>query len=380
MITTIDPRKGGTSASNAYPDLLCMGRHNAQKDLPEKPSDDADFGKRIHDALSQNGRDGQDLPALTLSEREVFDQCREIEKKALSQFFDSQVVDAVGNRVFREQRYWVKVPSGLNAQSFDHSGQADVVHRRGKRALILDYKTMPGSVAESPSNLQLRDLAVLVCGALGLEEIGTAIVQPSVTRDPPICVYSRDTLLRAQDEMFERVRQSNRPDAPRIPGEVQCKYCKAARDGKCMEYQRWAGGIVLAASPLIDILPESWTPEQEALFLDKEASARKWLDKCYDFILQKSVKSGAPPGYAVKDGNIRETITDPQAVFNRFVEIGGKAEGFMPCVTVGKGKLKDAVGQVTGLKGANLAKQLGDLLKGCVEEKQNAPSLMKEAK
>jgi len=86
--------------------------------------------------------------------------------------------EAGGSKSFpsREVRYWIKWADGLM-----HSGQIDSFHVLGKRALIVEYKMLPGEVPDSPRNLQLRDQAVLLkFNVPELEEIGTVVVQPLV--------------------------------------------------------------------------------------------------------------------------------------------------------------------------------------------------------
>lgn len=82
-------------------------------------------------------------------------------------------------------------------------------------------------------------------------------------------------------------------------------------------------------------------------------------------------------GWEMKAGNTREIITNPNEVFSRFTNLGGTEGQFMTSVTIAKGKLSDALKDATGAKGKELKDQMERLLVGCVEEKQNAPSLVK---
>ena len=69
--------------------------------------------------------------------------------------------------------------------------------------------------------------------------------------------------------------------------------------------------------------------------------------------------------------------------FERFLALAkpeGQAEAqkqFMISISVAKGKLKDSLAAVTGLKGKKLQEALDTLLIGITESKQNAPSLVK---
>lgn len=375
----MNPRGKWTSASNAYADSVCQGRHLAQVGLKEPaPSADAVAGTDIHAALA-----GWTNPAnLPFARRELFDECREIEKKVVIDYFGEQ--PPVPIRVIREaqdgsNRLWVRFAK--DGQQYEHSGQTDVIYRSGTRALIIEYKTGANEVAESPTNLQLRDQAVLVYGNHTLlEEIATAVVQPLVSRESQICVYDRDSLVRARDEMYERVVQSNTPGRTRTPGQKQCAFCLARVNGTCVEYQVWAAKITPPQMlTVLDVPMANWSPEQRALAANALSPAYKFLDDLKDF-LKAGLESdpGFVPGFHLKPGAKRESINDPQKCFERFAVVGGTLEQFMEAVTVAKGKLKEAVARASNLKGKSLDKAMASLTDGIVDVKQNDPSLEKE--
>jgi hypothetical protein len=64
-------------------------------------------------------------------------------------------------------------------------------------------------------------------------------------------------------------------------------------------------------------------------------------------------------------------------VFASFSETGGTLEQFMECITVGKTKLKEAVGAVTKKKGKSLDAALTEIIGGNVEAKTTEPTLSK---
>ena len=370
-----DPiRRGWTSASNAAADALCQGRHLAQAGLSDSKGEWASKGTAIHEALKLN-----DASKLSLDERETFTACQSIEAKLVAAVFgEKQVVVS-----FREQRYWCKL-AAPGVDVLEHSGQADVVYRSGTRALVLDYKTLQGDVADSPKNLQLRDLACLVKGHfVVVNEVATAIIQPLVTHSPDVCMYGEDDLKRAESEMFARVAASNVPNAPRSASEVACKFCLAKT--RCPVYSAWIGGMIptgnsepLLKEVVFQTAMELWTPSQRALVAGLLSPAAKALDDIKDF-LKSGIARDAQfvPGWTVSDGTKREVINDPQACFDRFSALGGKLPDFMGCVTVGKTKLKKAVNQVTGSIGRKLDGELGKLIEGIIDVSQTAGSLEK---
>ena len=343
-----------TSASNAASDKLCPGRHNAQKGTPEARDRDSDFGDQVHQALAKG-----DPVGLSADQESIYLSVLEIEKKLCVKFFGPEVEGITPNPV-KEKRYW----SNWADPSFRHSGQLDRAHRKGTRALILDVKSLAGEVAESPKNMQLRDLACLFdMNNTALLEIGVAIVQPLVTHSPEICVYSRADLMTARTEMYLRVQASNRPDAPRVAGPVQCKFCRA--QSRCPEYATYVSSLLPITESLVDVPVQQWSPEQRRSFCDNYDIAQKWLDNAW-----KAMEAGAKsqpdfvPGYALKDNPQRGKIVNLQAVFDRASALGVPLADFLKSSTIGKGDLKELLRTHAKAKGkaldAAVEKVVGD--------------------
>lgn len=360
-----DERKGCTSASAAEADALCQGRHRAQIGLPETTSDDAASGNRIHAHLA-----GEQV-ALSDDELDLAEKCWQVEKELVQKIFGDNLDNA---KIYREQRLW------SDFGGFKHSGKPDLVYVVGKVGAVLDYKTGRNEVAESPRNLQLRDLAVLAAIEYQLDEVHVAIIQPWATMKPEVCCYTKRDLILALGEMEARIVASNAPNAPRTPGEVQCKYCKAK--AVCPEARQVAitppanaVGLIPPIDPVkIDL---ELSCEDLGAFLDKATIAESIIDACREEAKRRLTEGEAIPGYTLKAGATRESITDAQECFNRCAAKGVTLDAFMGAVTIAKGKLKDAVKSATGDKGKALDATLAQILDGITEEKQAAPSLVK---
>lgn len=357
-----------TSASNAAADRKCPGRFLAQRGLAEIESPDAAHGRVIHDALARQSGEGLDP-----EQYDIYAACLEIELKVVAQFFGISDPEIIANRKpWREKRYWIHWKDELQ-----HSGQVDCAERMKTRALIIEYKTLAGDVPGSPENAQLRDQACLFDHNNPLlTEIGCVVIQPLVTHKPRITVYNREHLMRATKEMHDRVALSNTEGQPRVPGEHQCKFCLAAAHGKCPEYNKWAGALVVNDGSLLDLPVADWSPTHCAAFLDRMAIAQKWLSTAKDAMKERLKASpDSIPGWTLKPGDKRETIINIQEVFNRFSEIGGSLTQFMEIVGVGKGDLKKAIATVTKAKGKTLDAELKSVIGKDVEVKECAPEL-----
>lgn len=384
MSTETDVRRGWTSASGAPADDACPGKHLACRGLKSSDSEDASFGRIVHAALAKGSDEGLDV-----GQADIYESCKSIEASLVNQCFGP---DAGKCKVFREERFWVKVrdkvknpnagggpsPEAEVVEVFhEHSGQPDVVYRHGPRALVINYKTLTGAVAESAANLQVRDEVVLAAGNLILTEVMAAIVQPLVTHSPELVLYDETSIKQAEGDMFERVRRSNNPESPRIAGALQCQFCLAK--STCKEYAAWAGQSVPATMSTLAVPVAEWTPEQRAIFCERKSAAQKWLDDC-EAELKKLMESDpdAVPGYHLKPGSIMEPVNNPQELWNRFSAAGGTLEQFMGCVGITKGKLEEAVRTVTKSKGKALSSKVDAMLDGITDSKRKAPSIAKK--
>jgi hypothetical protein len=371
METITDERGGWTSASNAAADRKCPGRHSAQRNIPETKRDDAEHGRVIHEALARQSEAGLDVDQM-----DIYEACRKIEQKVVMQFFGVDAATAEASKALREQRYWIHWKDDLK-----HSAQIDCAHKVKTRALIVEYKTLAGDVAGSPENIQLRDQVCLFDHNYAgmLTDIGAVVIQPLVTHTPRITIYKREHLPQAMKEMHERVAASNNPNSPRIPGELQCKFCKAASAGTCKEYNAWAGQLAVSGSGIQTILETpcaQWTPQQCSGFLERLPVAIKWLEQCKEAIKSRlKADPDAVPGWMLEEGDERQTIINAQEVFSRFSEMGGSLTDFMNCISIGKGDLKKAIAALTKAKGKTLEGELNAVIGKDFTTKVCEPSL-----
>jgi hypothetical protein len=374
-----------TSASNAAADGLCPGRHQAQRGIAQSESDDASHGRAIHLALQK-----QDPAGLDFAQTETYDACQKIFERELRKIFGVNYDRAT---VWREVRLHVTVPalpdprSGQPTAFYPHSGQLDCFVIVDKSAVVIEWKTLPGDIPAAAKNEQIRDQIVLLARQpqYPLQEVIGLVIQPLVTHSPEPVLYTLTDIAEAEKRMFARVIASNAPNAPRVAGETQCKYCLAKPT--CREYQTFAGALVPAVSDLLSIPVASWTPAQRTFFADRIDAAQKFLDETW-----AALKAGAEldpnfvPGYAMKPGVVKETVSDVQTLFERFVKLATESKlgsveeatsAFVNSCAMPKGALKEVVALATGLKGMKLKNALDTLLLGITESKQSAPSLVK---
>jgi hypothetical protein len=362
-------RQNLPSASNAEADLLCPGRHQAQAGLPDSASAYSEFGTNVHAFLKDR------TLKLDAKEQDMADLVLEIEQRILFEWLGRDSIAEHG----REVRFW-NTPSGkkFNSAQLDAYWITDK-----KRALIADTKSLWGEHEESPSNLQLRDQAVLLWMARDVDEVICFINQPRVTHRPMLCIWTHDDLMKACDEMEARVKASLAPNAQRIPGEKQCKYCKAKL--VCPEAKAEALAVVTsgAGHPAFDATKDNvenivrnLTAESLSELLTRLPVA-KWVFDAAETEAKNRLKDGrAVEGWTLAEPRILKPIIDSQTVYNRALKIGVPTDNFLTgCIEVKKGKLEDEVRAATTKKGKELAKEMDQILAGCLGEKVCEPSL-----
>ena len=344
------------SASGIQRIALCRGSWLACADIKAEPSSEvAEVGNRIHNYLA-----GQPQ-ALNDEELELARRCASLEVALLPK-------DSGPLTVLREVR--LHLNDGGNRVA---SGQADAIHIYEDAAHVFDYKTGRGEVESAEGNLQLRTLAALVAERFpDLPVIVVGIIQPLASPAVTTCVYTREDLHEARAQILGLVKGAWEPDAPRVAGESQCKYCRARTS--CPELAR-----VTAALTTVDVggLEVARLP----MLLEACATADKHIEairKAARALLEANPDAIA--GWRLKDGAKVQCITDPQGVFARWRAMGFSSESFMSAVEIGKGKLALSLKNNSGATGRALEEEFAVLTAGMTETKQNAPSLARVKK
>jgi hypothetical protein len=256
---------------------------------------------------------------------------------------------------------------------YSWSGKADLVVIADSKALVVDYKTGRGDVEDAVGNLQLRALAVLVANIPGtwIDEVVAAIVQP-LAGPPSVARYTIEDIVKAEEEIEAIMAKANATGQPRNPG-PWCQYCRASGTERCPESK--ANVTALATRPDAVPVENADVPRLlDACDAAEEAIAN--IRKHAKELLRQGV---AVPGWQLKPGTVRETITDPELVAGRFSALSNDPEtarkAFLGAVTVSKGKLKDAARAITGAKGKALDDTIARLVERATEATLTAPTL-----
>jgi len=365
----MDERHNLPSASAASRYDACLGSYDLERQVAEVESTaDAAIGNRIHAALAL-----ETVNDLTTDETWIIDRCREQEAELVANTFGGYETNC-----FREKRLWSLDADGNKLWS----GKPDVIYtaevQGNQWGLIIDYKSGRGAVEDASQNLQLRCLVALLDESWGftMDRITVAIIQP-LAGPPSVAVYESSDIHSAILESNGLMKEVQKVGQPRTPSEAACKYCK----GKpyCSEARELAVAPPLTDAPAgitPDAIAATLTNQTLAAFLDRAAQAEAVIEACRSEARRRLAEGDAIEGWTLKDGAVRESITDSEKVASRFLELG-TYEQLAPAITLNKAKLKEAIKTATGFKGQQLTAKLDALLDGCTESKTSQPTLTK---
>ena len=363
----MDERGNLPSASAASRYAACLGSYDLERQVAEvESSGDAAIGNRIHAALAL-----ETVNDLTTDETWIIDRCREQEAELVANTFGGYET-----KCFREKRLWSLDADGNRLWS----GKPDVIYtaevQGNQWGLIIDYKSGRGAVEDASQNLQLRCLVALLDESWGftMDRITVAIIQP-LAGYPSVSSYQHQDIHDAVVESSELMSSVKKLGQPRTPSEAACKYCK----GKpyCSEARELAVAPPLSNVPVgttPDAIASTLTNQTLAEFLDRAAQAEAVIEACRAEARRRLAEGDAIDGWTLKDGSVRESITDSEKVASRFLELG-TYEQLAPAITLNKAKLKEAIKTATGFKGQQLTAKLDALLDGCTESKTSQPTL-----
>jgi CRISPR/Cas system-associated exonuclease Cas4 (RecB family) len=352
-----DERQGKPSASGFERIVLCPGSWKMERNLPEERSDDADSGTRIHNALEM-----EDSAGLSDEELEMFEQCKSQCKRSI----DSILNDLNHIRIVsRETRLWFhdKV-----------SAKVDVIGLQGNQALILDYKTGRGEVTNPVGNYQLMVAAVCARWEYSVDYVTTGIIQPHASREPLLANYDKTALDDAEEVIEQALHEVSLANAPLVPGEKQCKYCKAA--AICPALRREVE--VLSMTTTTQAPGEVISPTDIASILDRIGAAKKAIASI-ESTAKKMLEEGVEiPGWELSPGSKRREVVNVSGLLDQCVGIGVKESDFIAKVDIGIGDVEKILKQASGKKGKEFDSFSKTFLSPFVIEKQSAKSLQRK--
>lgn len=235
------------SPSKRHRWALCPGSVREEAKYSEDRNNDAAVdGTHSHTLLEhciKTGKSADNFIFDTLKDHEgefTVTGERAVRVKVAIDYINQRMNESPDAKVFAETRVDPEWFTGRD----DLSGTVDVQIISGDTLEIIDYKDGMAPV-DAENNLQLEQYAIGKLAECKLpinmpamypwREVRMTIIQPKLALRgmSPITTWTVPVsyLLQRADELFHEALSTDSPDAPLVPGESQCKYCRAK--GSC---------------------------------------------------------------------------------------------------------------------------------------------------
>jgi hypothetical protein len=219
-------------------------------------------------------------------------------------------------------------------------------------------------------NAQMKVLAVLV--ALSLPSVSEVIVQ--IVSGPygvSEARYGITELSQAYQEIRATLRSIHSSDAPVSPSPEACRYCPAKLICPALNDTLHAFRIK-TATPLPEGGPAA------AQLLDEITVLEGQFAQIRQFYSERLANdpSYSVPDYALVPGSIRRAISDWPRALERLGEFL-EPEELAKAANWRLGDLEKALGAKLSISGKPLREHFGEILKGLIEQKQAASSLVR---
>ena len=291
-------------ASNAHRWLYCGGSVKAERGFKDQSSPFALEGTRAHE-LSElalfKDKEPQHWIGKPLVENSDFivdeemanyvqvytDYCRAISKDA--------------DEVFIEQRvsYNDWVPEGFGTNDFG------ALFLKDKRIKIADLKYGKGVQVDAENNPQAMLYGLGTYAEFSwisdFDWVDIAIIQPRLDHISEWSISVKD-LLKWAEWVSQRAEIALSEDAERVPGEKQCRFCKAK--GTCPALMKYTEDIIMAEFDDLDDMPSPDTLTQEQLrkVLEHKGLIEGWLSSV-ETVVRERLEAGEDfAGFKIVEG------------------------------------------------------------------------------
>ena len=276
---------GGSTAKRV---INCPASVKLVQQMPPKPSSEhADRGTLLHNVIAE---------LLEFDKKP--EQCigATYQKQTLTQeLIDEKIIPALEALdeidPDKTMEYMVETRVGFGDFLPNVFGSTDLLGRKGKRAVVLDWKFGDGVLVDPEDNHQLLFYAAAAmrtpaCQWVfeGVEEIECVIVQPPAIRR---WVTTPERVKQFEQELLFAVRQSDYPNPPMTSGE-HCRWCAAKPI--C---PRMSGAADRALKTQLDALPA----EQIAMQLQQADMLEDYIKDLRALAFQMLENSHGVPGY-----------------------------------------------------------------------------------
>jgi hypothetical protein len=291
-------------ASNAHRWLYCSGSVKAEQGFVDKTSDFAYEGTCAHELSElalRHGKEPQDWIGKPLEENNQWIVGEEMASYVQVYTDYCRAISKGADEVFIEQRvsYSDWVPEGFGTNDFG------AIFLKDKRIKIADLKYGKGVQVDAENNPQAMLYGLGTYAEFGwiseFEWVDIAIIQPRLDHISEWSISVKE-LLKWAEWVSQRAEAALLPDAERVPGEKQCRFCKAK--ATCPALMKYTEDIIMADFDDLDDMPSPDTLSQDQLrkVLEHKGLIEGWLSSV-ESVAQERLESGQGfPGFKLVAG------------------------------------------------------------------------------
>lgn len=307
------------SPSSAHRWLRCPGSANAEHGLSDKAGQHAAEGTAFHDIAAlclQYGFEPEDFAGFEVMADGFTFTVSDDMIRYMRPGLDWVREREAGARLFVETR--VDLSPFLGP---DEGGTADVgiVNVPKRRLTVFDWKYGAGVPVSPVENEQLMLYALGFWHTIAAELFGhdpagitveLVIEQPRAPGGGGVWVTSMEHLLQWGGQAALQAIATHDPEAPRVAGEKQCKFCKARRSpAGCDAYNTLAADLIGLAFDEMDdgtapvlTQPADLTPERRSYIVLHSDMIEAWLKEIHAQVLIDALAGRSTPGLKVVAG------------------------------------------------------------------------------
>ena len=318
----------------------CPGSARMEKDLPGFETEQASEGTRLHAEIAK---------AITTT----FDGCvnPEIADETVSRMFSHfvHIVTTDGaitssaeyrERIDKNEEFQVKVEYPLEfcyCGIVQYSGTADVLIVTDDRVIVIDWKTGRREVEPAEENTQTAAYALAAMQMYNRDKASVYIYNPVIGQDTHADFSDKSALARY---IMGVIAKCESEDAALVPGEEQCRYCRAAYHGTCPALAKTAALTATKAEEIVPLPALSVLPAETICDLKAKCDLIGKLAERIDAELKRRLENGQSCGpWKIKETSGGREITD----INRAFELSGLPDSvFLTACTCSAAKLEKA--------------------------------------
>ena len=323
---------------------LCPASMRLEEGLPSQTSPDAERGTLIHARVAEM----IDSPIRSKLPSKIEGVTEDINELA-SMCYD-YFLSVTGDRTLPEKYETERRLQYLIDGQVFYFGTADVLilsqDEDGKQSgILIDWKTGYKSVDPAQDNLQGAGYALAAMQELNLSECEVHFYNPTILEESNYTFKDKAALERYIIGIYNATQKE---DIQPMPGDEQCRYCKAFHQATCPAVKKELERIAEAA-PTIEGVISTLPDEKLVEFFEKAKLVAKLEGVAEAEIKRRCEDSGVCAGYHIKETSGGKEATSIKAFYDRAYALDDTQ--FLGCCKLSVSLIKKAWAKVRKAEG-----------------------------